>query len=171
MLACVQPVSGKGQPKQITNAINPCEASIPSFSHAAQRLRSTMRCSAYEGCQEGCGWSVRFFLSSSAGRAEQRNGAKSRALAVGFPIQREPAFLPRLRPVILSLKASGLFSFCSCALFARREFASLPDRCRRFVLCWPTCATHQLLSGQLRSNPTPNMSCLNDCGDRGVRPI
>jgi len=38
-------LSGKGQPKQITNAINPCEASILSFSPAAQRLRSTMRCS------------------------------------------------------------------------------------------------------------------------------
>jgi hypothetical protein len=45
MLACAQPVSGKGQPKQITNAINPCEASTPSLSPAAQRLRSTsMRC-------------------------------------------------------------------------------------------------------------------------------
>jgi uncharacterized protein YgiB involved in biofilm formation len=31
MLACAQRVSGKGQPKQITNAIKPCEASILSF--------------------------------------------------------------------------------------------------------------------------------------------
>src|SRR5437762_1650199 len=104
-------------------------------------------------------------------RGAQRSGAKSRAVAVGFPSQREPAFVPRFRPVIVSLKASGLFSFCSWVLFARREFACLPDRCRRFVLCWPTCATHQLLSGQLSSNPTPIVSCLYDCGDRGVRPI
>jgi hypothetical protein len=44
MLACAQRVSGKGQPRQITNAINQWEASILSLSPAAQRLRSTIRC-------------------------------------------------------------------------------------------------------------------------------
>ncbi len=54
---------------------------------------------------------------------------------------------------------------------SRRDWSSLPDRCRRFHLCWPTCATHLLLSGQLGSNPTPMVSFLDDSGDRGVRPI
>jgi hypothetical protein len=36
-----------------------------------------MRCSAYEGCQEGRGLSVRFFLSINVGRAE-RNGVERR---------------------------------------------------------------------------------------------
>src|ERR1035437_203045 len=32
-------------------------------------------------------------------------------------------------------------------------------------------ATHQLLSGQLGRGPTPNVSYLCDCGDRGFRPF
>ncbi len=32
-------------------------------------------------------------------------------------------------------------------------------------------AMHQLLSGQLGVNPTPNVSFLYDCGDQGIRPI
>ena len=32
-------------------------------------------------------------------------------------------------------------------------------------------AMHQLLSGQLARRPTPMVSCLYDCGDRGFRPI
>ena len=77
-----------------------------------------------------------FSFQAKPAREAQRSGAESRALAVGFPIQPEPVFLSGLRPVILSLKASGLLFFCSCVLFARREFGCLPDRCRRFVLCW-----------------------------------
>jgi hypothetical protein len=39
-----------------------------------------MRCSAYEGCQEGRGLSVRFFLSSVTARRAERNGVeRSRA--------------------------------------------------------------------------------------------
>ena len=37
------------------------------------------------------------------------------------------------------------------------------------------CVLHQLLSGQVRPNSDrgapPNMSCLLDCGDRGLRPF
>ena len=81
-----------------------------------------MRCSAYEGCQEGRGFIRQVFLSINAGpRGAQRSGAESRARAVGSRSRREPAFVPRLRPAVLFLKASGLLSFCSCVLFARRE--------------------------------------------------
>jgi len=47
MLACAQPVSWKRQAKQMTNATNPCEATTPSLSPAAQRLRSTLKYTAY----------------------------------------------------------------------------------------------------------------------------
>ena len=111
------------------------------------------------------------FQATLAARSATEWSGVARVSVLVSRSQREPALVPWLGSVILSLKASGLLSFCSCVLFARSEFACLPDRCRRFVLCWPTCATHQLLSGQLRSNPTPIVSCLNDSDDRGVRPI
>jgi len=68
MLACAQRVSGKGQPKQITNAINPCEASTPSLSHAAQRLRSTMRSSEQPVSDLVSGRGFIGWLSLSLGR-------------------------------------------------------------------------------------------------------
>jgi hypothetical protein len=48
-LACAPPVSVKPQTKKTTDDHTPCEATKPSSFHAAQRLRSTMRCTATLG--------------------------------------------------------------------------------------------------------------------------
>src|SRR2546422_3577304 len=56
----------------------PCQAVKPFPSPAAQRLRSTMRCSAYEGCQVG----VNFPSGFSGEVLAARSAAESRAAAV-----------------------------------------------------------------------------------------
>ncbi len=63
------------------------------------------------------------------------------------------------------------FLLLSEVFFPKDLKVRVADRCRRFLLCFGSVATHQLLSGQLRSNPTPTVSYLCDCGDRGIRPI
>ena len=73
-----------------------------------------------------------FSFQLNMGRAERNGVERSRARNESWRL-----YLG-LRSVILFLNASVLLSFRSCVPFARREFACLPDRCRRFVLCWPT---------------------------------
>ena len=125
-----------------------------------------MRCSAYEGCQESRGFSVRC-LGVRGGRAERRDGAEARA-------QRGNE-LPSAGLLIAPGLAHGLrfkaFPFPSGAEVFFREFVARVWPTGVAALCCEDCVLHQLLSGQLGSYPTPTVSCLPDCGDRGLRPF
>ena len=107
-----------------------------------------MRCSAYEGCQEGRDLSVRFFFSIGAGRAERNGVERSRArqrrifdddrsrLSVfgsvrnSFPKSFFSFFLlflrPLLRAVSLRLCPIGVTAFSCVGLLAPRT-SSYPD--------------------------------------------
>ena len=69
-----------------------------------------------------------------------------------------PVFLP-----------TGFLFFLSFVLPGVRHVGLL-DRCRRFLFVRDYVVLHQLLSGQVREAP-PHVSCLYDCGDRGLRPF
>ena len=123
--------------------------------------RLTIRCSAYEGCQQGCEVGVRVFLVWDVRRAERRDGAESRAQRCGPGTFPAPALRHRPSGHFIFKASFPVWAFFlsppSGRVVPEVRSVSFVNRGRRVLECgliWSRTSSYPSSSGSRRERPT-----------------